>query len=628
MSRFRTFFLTGLIILTIPVSGIEKKEEKKQERKRTFVITNCITDLDEFGELVKLTSRLKEFGNVQINVGVVAEKAFYEIPEGGNPWSEYASNFASIYKFYPDEKLAPFVPADFVQKNQALLLAKAKILRENGMEAALFGNEPAILPDAFFAEYPQLRGPRVDHPRRSNYPFFSPCLSVREMQDIYAGMMAELLKNVPEIKTVFFKTNDAGSGNCWSDWLYIGANGPEHCKNETTGDRIQQLMTSLQSGAEKADSELDVYLSFHQGSSNFTDEERTDIQSKLPDHCYFGSTSNNELLDLNSNFQYTYPVRGILNVLSFLKRLDRIGTQENQTIFIDTRSYYDRGNETVVVYDLMIAMLVDQLNKNQAKNTPVSQTFIEYCRAWAGEIDADILNEALIELNVADKFRKSNLNNLFGVYWGASSRMINRPLVIAPQRLSEEEEAYFLPYIFNVSVEEARMDYLDIHGGRWTNSPDSIRIYVEKLREVCNKLEKIAPSAPKNDFIQEMALALRIHASMICSYGNFISAQQIRDDHAVELKGPIHRPSKDGTMTGDPDLQKFNAIMRNEFDNTGELIRILENGGDKLLCHASDAALEDCFLLGPDILPQLKKKRSIMLDHWRDIEDYMTTPFK
>ena len=68
--------------------------------------------------------------------------------------------------------------------------------------------------------------------------------------------------------------------------------------------------------------------------------------------------------------------------------------------------------------------------------------------------------------------------------------------------------------------------------------------------------------------------------------------------------------------------------MRDELDNTEQLIRVLENGGLNNLCKAKDAQHEDTFLLGSEIINQLKKKRKIMLDHWRDIENYLTTPFK
>ncbi|MFN2396884.1 MAG: hypothetical protein ABR597_14485, partial [Bacteroidales bacterium] len=82
------------------------------------------------------------------------------------------------------------------------------------------------------------------------------------------------------------------------------------------------------------------------------------------------------------------------------------------------------------------------------------------------------------------------------------------------------------------------------------------------------------------------------------------------------------------TWTGDQDLQDFNTIMRDELDNTLELISLLENGGMELVCHAKEPLLEDTFILGPDLINHLKKKRKVMLAHWTDIEEYLATPFK
>ena len=173
--------------------------------ERIFIINTAINDLDEFRNLVKQAAGLKMYGTVQVNIGTLADKSFYEIPKGGNPWNEYASNNAPLYKFFPDPKIVPFVPVEFVKKNRQLLLDKAKILRENGMDAAFFANEPGFLPSAFFDAYPQMRGPRVDHPRRSNVEFFSPCVSVKETREMYVHMMSEMLKTIPEVKTFFSK---------------------------------------------------------------------------------------------------------------------------------------------------------------------------------------------------------------------------------------------------------------------------------------------------------------------------------------------------------------------------------------------------------------------------------------
>ena len=114
----------------------------------------------------------------------------------------------------------------------------------------------------------------------------------------------------------------------------------------------------------------------------------------------------------------------------------------------------------------------------------------------------------------------------------------------------------------------------------------------------------------------------------MCSCGNFAEAQEIRDRNKDKLNGPIHLPSKEPTFTGDADFIRFNEIARDELDNTQELIDILEKGGMGLLVYANDAKYEDRFVLGPDLVKQLKKKRKIMLDHWTDIEDYLASPFK
>jgi len=148
------------------------------------------------------------------------------------------------------------------------------------------------------------------------------------------------------------------------------------------------------------------------------------------------------------------------------------------------------------------------------------------------------------------------------------------------------------------------------------------------IGSVCKKLDAVNKQAPEYEFIRQLALSLRIHESLVRSCGNFAIAQKIRDDNAVKLNGPIHRPGKEGTWTGDSDIITFNTVMRDELDNTEQLIRVLENGGINNVCRAKDPQHEDTFLLGPDIVNQLKKKRKIMLDHWRDIEDYMATPFK
>jgi len=68
--------------------------------------------------------------------------------------------------------------------------------------------------------------------------------------------------------------------------------------------------------------------------------------------------------------------------------------------------------------------------------------------------------------------------------------------------------------------------------------------------------------------------------------------------------------------------------MRDEFDNTNELIAMLEAGGLELTARAKDPRYEDTFLLGPDLAASLRKKAKIMREHWLDVQDYLAPPHK
>jgi hypothetical protein len=256
------------------------------------------------------------------------------------------------------------------------------------------------------------------------------------------------------------------------------------------------------------------------------------------------------------------------------------------------------------------------------------QKLYEVCESWAGESSAEQLFNAFVQLEEAKKYRRSALRGPTAIYWGVSARHITRPLVVAPDRLSPEEEAYFLPHVFNPSEQEARMDYTDIHGAHREVNKAAMDQYVSRINRAIRGMEGIDDAAPEKELILDMAKALRIHSSIFRSLGNFGEAQAIRDRNAEKLGVPPHRPSKIPTWEGDPELQRFIAVMRDELDNTQELMDLLKDGGMELICHADDPKYEDTFLLGPDLIDQLKLKRKIMLDHWTDIEGYMAMPFK
>jgi hypothetical protein len=308
------------------------------------------------------------------------------------------------------------------------------------------------------------------------------------------------------------------------------------------------------------------------------------------------------------------------------------------TVFVYFRSSYDRGYDDLETAELLFDM-IDDFVKSPAYGTLATMNkLMDWCRRWAGD-KADALFETLVSLDEAMRYKRDAIGRLSPIYAGVSARYMTRPLVAMPDRLTREEESYFLPFVFNIHENEGRMDYIDLHGGRMMLKPvesgkgtdprhhavDSFRQLIDK---VCKGLEDL-DGAPAADYFAKVATSLRIYASLMRSGNSFFSMQILRDRNADVLSGPERIPAKEGTMTGDPDLLLMFEFMRDELDNTTELLELLENGGGMAqLCVAAEGEDEDTFLLGADVPDQLRKKMSIMRDHWLDATKDLAMPHK
>ncbi len=175
------------------------------------------------------------------------------------------------------------------------------------------------------------------------------------------------------------------------------------------------------------------------------------------------------------------------------------------------------------------------------------------------------------------------------------------------------------------------MDYIDQHGGRMrgpqTWNDGGLR------RSLCRPsarppLLEGAQGAPEERWLRSQATALRLWASVRALHPQFLpcptSARQVRRI----LNGPKRIPGKVDSWEGDPGNLEWNAIMRDEFDNINELIALLEHGGAERVFTAPDARHEDTFILGPDLVGQLRQKAKIMRAHWLDVQDYLAPPLK
>jgi hypothetical protein len=596
-----------------------------QRTEKVFLFKNASRDVNEFRAFAKIASRLKPYGRVQIDIGQVAERARHELPPGGSPWHEYAYNQSSLAKYFPHPKIAPHLPAEWVAKNRALLVAKAAVLRELGLEAALSSNDTHFLPESFFRQYPHLRGPRVDHPRRSKKEEFAWCVDLAETREMIEWMAAEMKRNVPEIRTVMSQNNDSGSGLCWGAALYSGANGPRHCSGRNAGVRVRDLMLAIQRGFEKGGGKVAVHF-----GGNFWQNEEDVILPLLPPDGYL-SRRDRSSTGVGTLASEAYPVLGLINPLRVLAAMERYEDAATRTVHVSARPSYGRYDEPLETVERLVALVEDSIRNPVHGLIPRLTRLRALSARWGGEQNAERLLEAFCKMDEAMRLKQTIAPKYSNIYLGISARHVTRPLLIRPDLLLPEEERYFLPYIFNIHESEARNDYIDLHGSRITgpgawNNP-GIRNALDTAVSAAATFESLN-GAPEQKWLTQLAMSLRIWASEVRSIHNFYSAQMLRDRNKEALEGQPKIPSKLATWEGDRDFIEWTHIQRDEFDNANELSALLEKGGLPYLAHATKPEDEDTFLLGPDVIGALKRKTQLMRDHWLDVQKYLASPLK
>jgi hypothetical protein len=594
---------------------------------KTFVFHNAIRDLDEFRAYAAIAARLKSYGTVQVDIGVLAEKSPVHIPGVRSPWHDYGAYMATMWAFFPHPKLAAHLPAGWVAKNRALLLAKVAILKELGLEAVFSANETQFLPESFFRQYPHLRGPRVDHPRRSGKDEFAWCVDQRETLEMIEWMMAELKRNAPMVRAMHSWNNDSGSGLCWLRALYPGPNGPAYCRGRDAGERVRGLIEAMDRGARKGGGPVHIRL-----AGNFPGEDREKIEPVLPSCARFRA-GDKSIITVSTRVSEAYPVRGLIDLVPMLGALEKLPDPEVQTIDIDTcQSWYYRTDEPISTVKRVVDIVEDSL-KSPARSLPdptrKARTLVE---RWGGEKNADRLLEGfeLVKQSFS-VFSRGFFREVVcspGYAYMATNRLMTRPLVIKPELLTQEEEAYFLPFIFSTDENDARLDYNTAHGDRRGGVSEYrsavFRSIHDTAIEAAGIFEKAA-DAPEGAWFRQLALSLRLWASMVRSHDNFYFAQEIRDRRIEELAMP---PRFLLAQMRDPDLLLWNEIERDELDNTNDLLVMLRNGGLELIARARTPQEEDVFLYGPDVAGALRRKVEIMRDHWLDGQRYLVPPRK
>ncbi|HYF49075.1 MAG TPA: hypothetical protein VEJ63_06705 [Planctomycetota bacterium] len=594
--------------------------------QRVFAIYRLpLTDLKVFEQFCRAMSRLKSYGRVQVDIASVTGIDQHEMPNNRSSWHEYTRWLISLFNIFPHPKAASHIPDALVKRNRDLVLAKAAIVRQCALEVFFQSQEPHFMPESFFREFPHLRGPRIDHPRRSNHEEFSLCTDLPETLEMYEWSMAQFKKAVPELACFQFNTNDAGGGFCWAAAQYAGPNGPKHCRHRNAGERVRGFLDALNRGAEAGGGKVELRIDH----ANFWNNERELVRQMMPPNAQF----SDGIVKAGIN-EGTHPVRAFVDPVGIASSIERFRSSGFPRLHIPVGAPDNCGYVTVEALERAIDVIEESLRTSSAGVVPKVATIRKVSTGWAGEKNADELTDAFFNLNNAIG-KVQMLAPFFGpIVCGVTMRFTTRPLVFNPELLTKEEESYFLPYIFNTSEQEARSDYNDCHGGKLpfnvsngSRSHPALLGALDGIVAAAKRVEKLSDAA-QSGWLRQLALSARMWASMIRSCHNFYFAQLIRDaKRAVLLTGIKDRP-KEATFSGDADLLPWNELMRDEYDNANELLAMLKTGGAELISRASEPNGETSFLLGPDVIGAVTKKLEIMRAHWLDVEKYLATPHK
>jgi hypothetical protein len=598
---------------------------------KTFIFHNAIRDLSEFRAYAEIAARLKPYGTVEVDIGVLAEKSPMHMPGiHRSPWHEYGAYMGTMWAFFPHPKLAPHLSSNWVAKNRELLLGKVAILEELGLGAVFSANETQFLPESFFRQYPHLRGPRVDAPARSKRAEFAWCVDQPETLEMIEWMMAELKRHAPPIQEIHSWSGDSGSGLCWL-LLYPGRNGPTWCRAIDPGVRVRKLIEAMDRGVRKGGGPIHVRLA----GNLQTDREK--IEPLLPSNATFGETfarpGDKSLVVVATRLSEAYPIRGIIDLFAVLEALSNVADPSVRTVDIDTgQSWYYRANEPLATVRRLVAIVENTMKhpvSGQEDPTPKARALAV---VWAGEENADRVVQAfnLISKSFGRFSRGRSIGFRDDVILGkdyaytATNRLMTRPLLIKPEFLTPEEEAYFLPYVFSAEEDDARLDYNTAHTDRRTGLTEyhslAYRNVHDSALEAAAIFEQVT-DAPDGDWFRQLALSLRLWASTVRSHDNFYFAQDIRDRHREGLAAAPRQLYTRLMKT--PDLLLWNEIQRDELDNANDLRVLLEHGGLELVARAVNSCDEDSFLYGPDVLGALQKKVDLMRAHWTDGQGYL-----
>ena len=439
-------------------------------------------------------------------------------------------------------------------------------------------------------------------PFRSRRAYFAPCTDQPEVLELYREAARGIRQLAPNFDTFIFMTNDSGTSMCWNHDSYPGKNGPEACRNRSMTDRVMGFLGALEEGLGTPDA-----LAYNAWQGLW---------------CYSGKISAHEGNLHPERIWFVRPPQDkpviFENPLGMLTELENAAKGEPDVIVVNV----ERAQQTF----RKDGVYVNLLKKFARTPTDGLCSRIRFLQELIAEMNLDCgdnLLNAWLELyrGVDDtSLRRLFYYSIF-LYGCMSARFLVRPLVPRPEQLTEEEKSYYKRHVFDsLDRQDYELDLLNIHGlrnvfhGRTMEEAERSAhcwaAIIGSLHSAEAYLCRALEAAPCEAAKQHQHQLLRGIRALICFANNLRNCelfQAMLDRAAKEGYGP------------NANSDQLEVIMRQEYDNAGRLIELLEEpGAEPILPLAPTQAQEHTFLFGPDLADQLRKKQALMMKYWRD----------
>jgi hypothetical protein len=139
---------------------------------------------------------------------------------------------------------------------------------------------------------------------------------------------------------------------------------------------------------------------------------------------------------------------------------------------------------------------------------------------------------------------------------------------------------------------------------------------INDLESAVQDIAGLKDKVGDKEALERLGLRLKV---LICFYRNARNTIQYQD---ILDRTDYENPPKEENiypLDGDQKLLEIQNVTRSEIDNIHELIGLLEGSPLPLVELAPSLEEEDIFLIGPNIVEQLRKKVQIMLRRQLDV---------